>query len=188
MGITQAKEIFYRIGIFHLNYQLDDYPPLMVAMQTMRAMDFGYRLCCWTLGIVFIYAGVTKLFEPKVFAAVIDAYGIVPDILILPGAVFLSVLEVAAGIGILFDVQGSLTIILGLLILFLFILGYGIHMGLDADCGCFGPEDPEAKAFHGLRTAFTRDLLMLAGICFAFGWRKVRGICPKPFIIKPFTK
>jgi len=148
----------------------------------MKAMDFGYRLCCWTLGIVFIYAGVTKLFDPKIFATLMDAYGIVPDILLMPAAVFLPVLEIAAGIGILFDIKGSLTIILGLLILFLVILGYGIHIGLDVDCGCFGPEDPEGQAFHGLKTAFARDLLMLAGICFAFGWRKTRGISPTPFI------
>ena len=66
--------------------------------------------------------------------------------------------------------------------MFLLILGYGIHMGLDVDCGCFSPGDPEAKAFHGLRAAFKRDLIMLAGIGFAFGWRKYRGICPKSFI------
>jgi len=182
LGNQHAKEIFYSIGTFHLNYQLDDHTLLMIAVQAMKVIDFGYRLCCWTLGIVFIYAGVTKLFNPKVFAALIEAYGIVPDILLIPGAFFLPALEVTAGIGILFDVKGSLTTILGLLVLFLIILGYGIHMGLDVDCGCFGPEDPEARAFHGLRTAFNRDLLILAGICFAFGWRKIRGIRPKPFI------
>ena len=41
--------------------------------------------------------------------------------------------------------------------LFMAILGYGISMGLDVDCGCFGPEDPESKAFHGLRAALYRD-------------------------------
>ncbi len=121
------------------------------------------------------------MFTPTVFAVLIDAYGIVPDIMLMPVAVFLPTLEVAAGIGILFDIKGSLTIILGLVVLFLLILGYGIHMGLDVDCGCFGPEDPEVKAFHGLRTAFNRDLIMLAGICFTFGWRKFRGISPKTF-------
>ena len=153
----------------------------MVGIQPMKAVDLVYSICCWTLGIVFIYAGLTKLFTPTVFAVLIDAYGIVPDIMLMPVAVFLPALEVAAGIGILFDIKGSLTIILGLVILFLFILGYGIHMGLDVDCGCFGPEDPEVQAFHGLRTAFNRDLIMLAGICFTFGWRKFWGISPKPF-------
>ena len=154
----------------------------MVAIQPMKTIDLGYRLCCWTLGLVFVYAGLTKLLAPKIFAVLIDAYGIVPDILLMPVAVFLPVLEIGAGIGILLDTRGSLATLLGLVVLFLFILGYGIHMGLDVDCGCFGPEDPEAPAFHGLRTAFNRDLIMLAGICFAFGWRKFRGIRPKSFI------
>lgn len=147
----------------------------------MKAIDIVYQLCCWTLGVVFIYAGLTKLFTPKVFAVLIDAYGIVPDIMLMPVAVFLPVLEVTAGVGILFNIKGSLTMILGMTVLFLFIMGYGIHMGLDVDCGCFGPKDPEAKAFHGLRAAFDRDLIMLAGVCFAFGWRKFRGISPKSF-------
>jgi len=147
----------------------------------MKAADLVYRLCCWTLGIVFVYAGVSKLITPKIFAVLIDAYGIVPDIMLMPVAVFLPALEVASGIGILFNIKGSLTIILGQVVLFLLILGYGIHMGLDIDCGCFGPEEPEALAFHGLRTAFNRDLILLAGICFAFGWRRFRGIRPKPF-------
>ena len=40
-----------------------------------------------------------------------------------------------------------------LLILFIAVLGYGIWLGLDIDCGCFGPGDPEHDAFSGLRTA-----------------------------------
>ena len=146
----------------------------------MKFMDWGYRLCCWTLGLVFIYAGSTKLLAPQVFAVLIEAYGIVPDGLLLPVAVVLPALEVAAGIGLLLDVRGGLAAIAGMLALFLLILGYGLHLGLDVDCGCFGPEDPEAQAFHGLRTAFHRDLIMAAGIFFAYGWRRYRGIVPKP--------
>ncbi len=148
----------------------------------MRAiLEWGYRLICWTLGAVFIYTGSVKLMNPSVFGVVIEAYGIVPEILIPLVAVTLPLLELTAGIGLVFDIKGSLAIITGLLVLFLAVLGYAIHIGLDVDCGCFGPEDPEAKAFHGLRTAFFRDLIMLASACFVFGWRKFKGIVPKPF-------
>ncbi len=51
-------------------------------------------------------------------------------------------------------------------------------MGLDVDCGCFGAEDPEAEAFHGLRTALYRDLVMMAGIVFLYVWRRIRSIEP----------
>jgi len=66
----------------------------------------------------------------------------------------------------------------GLLVLFIAILGYGIWMGLDVDCGCFGPDDPEAEAFHGLRLPLYRDMLMLAGIAYIYGWRRYRAIKP----------
>lgn len=134
------------------------------------------------MGTVFIYAGVTKLIEPQIFAVLIDAYGIVPEIMLMPVAVLLPLFEVIAGIGILFDIRGSLVAISGLLILFLLILGYGMAMGLDVDCGCFSPGDPEAKAFHGLRQAFYRDLFLMVLVLFAFGWRKWNNIQPRSII------
>lgn len=131
-----------------------------------------YRLLRWGLGGVFIYSGATKLMAPTSFAVLIEAYGIVPDGLILPVAVGLSVLELVSGLGLLLDLEGSLGVITGLLLLFITILGYGIWMGLDVDCGCFGPEDPEAEAFHGLRSALYRDLVMLVVIVFLYEWRR----------------
>jgi hypothetical protein len=92
---------------------------------------------------------------------------------ILPTAVFLSVTEVAAGFGLLMDIRGSLTIITGLLILFMAVLSYGIRMGLDIDCGCFGPQDPESKAFHGLWAALFRDMIMLPAIFYLY-YRRYR--------------
>ena len=145
----------------------------------MKIPSWIYVLCRWVLGSIFIYAGSTKLIEPEIFATLIDAYGIVPEIMLLPVAILLPLFEVIAGVGILFDIRGSLTAILGLLMLFLMILGYGMAMGLDVDCGCFSPGDPEAKAFHGLREAFYRDLLMVLQVMFAFGWRKWNNIHPK---------
>ena len=126
------------------------------------------------LGAVFIYSGATKLMAPRSFAALIDTYGLVPDELLIPVALILPAIELVAGVGLLFDIRGSLGVILGLLLLFVAILGYGIHMGLDVDCGCFGPEDPETEAFQGLRAALYRDMLMLAAVGFLYGWRCYR--------------
>jgi len=130
------------------------------------------------LGVIFIYAGGTKLLEPEIFAVLIEAYGIVREGLLMPVAIGLPLLEMIAGIGLLFDIHGSLAMITGLLVLFMVVLGYGIWMGLDVDCGCFGPEDPEAEAFHGLRLSLFRDLLMMAGVFFIYGWRRYRAIRP----------
>ena len=137
-----------------------------------------YKLARWTLGLVFIYAGSIKLLAPRTFAVLIGAYGIVPDGMLMPVAIILPALEVTAGIGLLFDIEGSLAVIAGLLGLFIAILGYGIWMGLDVDCGCFGPDDYEADAFHGLRQSLYRDMVMLAGIAFIYGWRRHCNIKP----------
>ena len=119
-------------------------------------LDGVYKISRWALGIIFIYTGGIKLLDPESFAVLIDAFGIVPDELLMTVAIGLPAMELAAGAGLLFDIEGSLSVIAALLIVFIAILGYGIWMGLDIDCGCFGPEDPEAKAFHGLRPAVRR--------------------------------
>jgi len=143
-----------------------------------KKSDLSYKLCRWGLGAVFIYAGSIKLMEPQVFAVLIDAYGVLPVGLLMPVAIALPALEVIAGIGLIFDIEGSLSIIAGLLVTFIGILAYGVDMGLDIDCGCFGPEDPEAEAFHGLRGALYRDLVMLTGVIFMFSWRRYHDITP----------
>ncbi len=149
-------------------------------------VDWMYKLCRWGLGGIFIYAGSAKLLEPQTFAVLIEAYGLIPESLLMPVSIGLPALEVAAGIGLLFDIEGSLAAVTGLLGLFIAILSYGIWMGLDVDCGCFGPEDPEAAAFHGLRSSLYRDLVMLAGTFFMYGWRRYRVI--EPVRIRPLMR
>ena len=137
-----------------------------------------YKLTRWTMGTVFIYAGSIKLLEPKPFVMLIEAYGVVPEGLLIFVAIVLPALEVLAGIGLLFDIEGSLAVIAGLLVLFLAVLIDGVWMGLDIDCGCFGPEDPEGKAFHGLRPSLYRDLVMLSVVAFMYAWRRYRAVKP----------
>jgi uncharacterized membrane protein len=144
----------------------------------MIILDWTYRLTRWVLGAVFIYAGIQKLLDPKSFAVLIEAYGLVPDLLLLPTAFSIAFLEVVAGAGLLFDVRGSLSVITGLLVLFAVILTYGLRMGLDVDCGCFGSDDPEAQVFHDLGAALYRDLFMFAPVVLLFGWRRIRRIRP----------
>jgi uncharacterized membrane protein YphA (DoxX/SURF4 family) len=137
-----------------------------------------YRLVRYVIAIIFLGSGLTKLFDPGGFAVIIEAYGLIPETWIIPVAYVLPLLEMMAGVGLLLDLTGSLSLLAGLLLLFMAILGFGIVLGLDVDCGCFGPEDPEANAFHGLRTALYRDLFILAGIAYLF-WRRYR-LAPKP--------
>lgn len=150
----------------------------VLAWEIISLFDWIYKISRLGLGGIFIYAGGVKLLEPKIFAILIEAYGIVPESLLMPVAIILPVLEVVVGIGLLFDIEGGLSMIAGLVVLFIGILGYGIWMGLDVDCGCFGPENPESEAFHGLKASLYRDLIMLLGIVFMYIWRRYRSITP----------
>lgn len=143
-----------------------------------------YRVIRFALSSVFIYAGAVKLADPGAFAAVVDAYGLAPDFMVPFVALGLPALEVLAGIGLLFEVRGSLAAIAGMTIFFLAVLAYGIAIGLDVDCGCYGPGDPEADAFQNLRSAFKRDLLFLAAIAFLYIRRKK----VRPALLRPMKK
>lgn len=137
-----------------------------------------YRIVRMALSAVFFWSGISKLFDPRSFAVIIEAFGLIPDSWVMPMSICLPAIEVVLAVGLLADIRGSLVGTAGLLAVFMAILGYGIHMGLDVDCGCFGPEDPEAEAFHGLRSALYRDLVMAAGIGYLYLWRFVRSARP----------
>lgn len=148
------------------------------ARRASSVSDALYGTIRLLLAAAFLVAGVRKLADPAAFAVVIDAFGLVPDPWIGPLSVALPGLEVLFAAGLLADVRGSLAGVALLLVLFLAVLGYGIWLGLDVDCGCFGPADPESRAFPAMRAAFYRDLAMMAGVGFLYGWRRLRGIVP----------
>ncbi len=137
-----------------------------------------YRSLRWGLALVFLYAGVLKLADPEAFAVIIEAYGLVPDELLMPLAVVLPALEVLAAVGLLLDLRGSLSMIAILLLIFIVVLGYGLWMGLAVDCGCFGPEDPEGRAYAGIRPALYRDFVLAGGILLLYVWRYVFRLSP----------
>ena len=157
----------------------------------MKAFNLIYILTRCVIGIIFIYAGIVKLAEPKVFAVLIDSFGILPSVMITPAALGLPLLEILTGAGLMFNIRGSLVIITAMLILFIAVLGYGVSMGLDIDCGCFGPGDPEAKAFYGLRTTLFRDIILLALCVYLYTWQRTKAIKPlslRSCLIKIFSK
>lgn len=118
-----------------------------------------YRIVRFALAALFIYGGVVKLFDPKAFAATISTYGLVPEALLPFVAIGLPIVEVIAGMALLFDRIWGHHLITGLLALFIFVLGYGVLGDLNVDCGCFGAEELDKQA--GLRAAFYRDLILI---------------------------
>ena len=140
-----------------------------------------YRVVRWGLAAMFLTAGIIKLSDVDTFAGVIAAFGLAPKPLVPFIALGLPIIEILAALGLVFDVKGTLSILTGLTVFFIFVLGYGLYMGLDVDCGCYGPGDPEGETFASLRTSFYRDWFMLVGFSFLYWWRWVHSARPKWF-------
>ena len=128
-------------------------------LKNLMVSPWTYRMVRFVLAALFIYGGGLKLLDPKAFAATISVYNLVPEMLLPVVAVGLPLIEVLAGIGLLFDIRGSLATIFGLLAMFVFVLWYGILKDLDVDCGCFGPEELAGQG--KLWNAFYRDLILV---------------------------
>ncbi|WP_163337680.1 MauE/DoxX family redox-associated membrane protein [Desulfopila sp. IMCC35008] len=125
----------------------------------------------WLLAIVFLGAAIPKILSPTSFAGVIGAYGLVPEMLLFPVALAICWGEFFTAMGLLFNKWWALLSTLVFMLIFIAVLSYGIYLGLDIDCGCFGPEDPEHKAFSGLRSALGRDLFLMIPLLFACRFR-----------------
>ncbi len=151
----------------------------------------AYALVRLALGLIFVAAGVLKLAEPRAFAQVIAGYGLLPGGTAGLAALVLPALEILAGTALILNMKGGLAGVAGMLALFMAVLAYGMHLGLDVDCGCFAPGDPEAEAYHGLGAALARDGAMLAACAFLYFCRRTLGLTPVwpgDFAHKRFTR
>jgi len=140
------------------------------------------------LGGVFVYAGTLKLLDPMAFAAAIDGYGLVSWGTAKALSRVLPVVEVAAGAGLVFDIRGALGLVVAQLLVFMGVLAWAMHMGLDVDCGCFGPAGlppgitpPEPPEGLGeTPKAMIRDAVMLAAGGLILWLRRILGVRPRP--------
>ena len=105
------------------------------------------------LAAMFVYAGMVKLLDIPTFAVGLGDYGIVYDSLVTPAAWLLAFAELLTGLALAIHLRGSFFAALAFLVLFITVLSYGVWMGLDIDCGCFGP------SYHAsLKTQLIIDL------------------------------
>ena len=136
-----------------------------------------YHVLRTALAALFVLAGAVKLLDLDAFARVIYDFGLVPDPTVFTLAVTLSVAELVAGLGLLIDLRGTLAAITAMLIGFLGVLTYGLWLGLDIECGCFGPGDPIGIS-DGLRATAARDTILLAVCCYLYASRLRRAERP----------
>ncbi|MBP7230378.1 MAG: DoxX family membrane protein [Syntrophaceae bacterium] len=146
-------------------------------VRNILASPWPYRIIRFALAALFIYGGVVKLFDAKDFAATISTYDLIPELFLPVVAIGLPIVEVIAGMALLFDRIWGHHLITVLLAMFVFVLGYGVLGDLNVDCGCFGAEELDKQA--GLRAAFYRDLALIGIVMpylYVARWAKARAI------------
>jgi len=118
------------------------------------------RIVAALLGSVFLWAGLSKLLDPASFIDSIDEFGLVWEPLLGATAWGVMGLELAVGGGLWCFRRWAVGLACGLVVVFLCVLGYGILLGLDIECGCFGPG--EGVGSLTLKQAAVVDLVLLA--------------------------
>jgi uncharacterized membrane protein YphA (DoxX/SURF4 family) len=116
------------------------------------------------LGVLFIFSGAAKAYDPGVFAIEIQRYNLIPWVTAALVAVYLPWLEIIVGALLILRwlEQGTLLLIACLLLVFTLALASATFRGLSIDCGCFG----KALAETGTIYPLVRNILLLALVAF----------------------
>lgn len=130
----------------------------------------------WLLGLLMLWAAVSKLAAPTEFLGSIYAYRLpLPQAWLQVLAVSLPWVELLCGLALITNVwsESVLVLVLGLFVVFVLATGQAWMRGLDISCGCFdlsvlGVSKTSAGALHFLESpafAFFRAVLLavLAG-------------------------
>ncbi|MDD3311645.1 MauE/DoxX family redox-associated membrane protein [Pseudodesulfovibrio sp.] len=156
----------------------------MNRLLSASSLYFVLRL---VIGGVFVAAGALKLADPAAFAMAIDGYGLVSWSTAKLLSHALPVLEIVSGLGVILDVRGALALIAVQLLVFLGVVGWAVHLGLDVDCGCFGPSAQPGGGSGDLKETLVRDGALLAG-CLVLYWRRWVGTGRPRSLLHPFRR
>ncbi|MDR2837176.1 MAG: hypothetical protein LBV49_01185 [Azonexus sp.] len=116
------------------------------------------------MGCIFLSAAWVKLMDVKRFAAVLDNYALLPDDWLDPVAWLLPLLEMAAGLLLLFSASRAAGSALALVLLALVSAAVAVNVARGRtgfECGCGGDELPLAGSLL-LRNAALAALLLMA--------------------------
>jgi hypothetical protein len=114
---------------------------------------------CYGIIIVLIFSGTTKLLDPEPTNETIKAAAGVSEGLQITTATLLSMVELTLGTMLLLKIRVKMTLLaVTFLFLFFFLFSiYGVVIGLENDCGCFGNV---VKSEFGI-SMVTRNLILL---------------------------
>ena len=128
------------------------------------------------LGVVWLWAGLSKVGDPGQFLVAVNAYQLLPDWLARLMAYGLPVLEIGVGVLLIVGLATRLAAAISVALLVIFEIGVisAAARGLSIDCGCFGSGGTVAAGNTRYTQEILRDLglLILAG--FLLWWPATR--------------
>ena len=101
------------------------------------------------------------------FTVTVGEFGLVWEPLLPVTAWSVIGLELLVGGGLWLGRQWAIAVATGLVVVFLCVLGYGIILGLDIECGCFGAGDGQGSLT--LSQAVVVDSVLLMA-CLGLAW------------------
>src|SRR5438309_9898693 len=127
-------------------------------------MKIFWRIVDLIVGGIFIYAGIIKALDPVQFANDIDNYKTLPWFASVRLAFYLPWLEILCGLALVFRFlySGGLSILTGLIVIFVGATVAAKVRGLDITCGCFG----HASQHWNFSAHLALDLLLLVALIF----------------------
>jgi putative oxidoreductase len=136
----------------------------------LNFVNAGRLLARLVLGGVFVFAGISKIYDPGTFAIELERYQLFPWKVSAAAANYLPWLEFLAGSCLLLKwfERGALLLITLLLAVFTFGLASALVRGLSIDCGCFGHAFMSTGTIVPILRNFA--LLLLTGVL----WIKFR--------------
>ena len=133
-------------------------------MAQVAIVKLLWRIVDLIVGGVFVWTGAIKAFDPIRFASDIDNYKILPWAIAVGLAFYLPWLEIFCGIALILRrfYLGGLSILAGLISVFVIATVTAKVRGLDITCGCFG----HASKNWNFSTHLGLDLVLLGLVIF----------------------
>ncbi len=131
-------------------------------------MKIAWRMVDLIVGGLFIYAGISKAFDPARFAIDIDNYKILPWTIGVRLAFYLPWLEILCGLALITHrlYRGGVAILTALICVFIAGGIIAKAHGLDINCGCFGHVSENLSFAWHLALDFAILAILLA-LCLA---------------------
>lgn len=148
----------------------------------MKLSPNALRTLRWLLGVLMLWAAVSKLANPTEFLGSIYGYKLpMPRSFLQFTAVVLPWIELLCGLLLLAGLwtETALSAVTGLMVIFVLATGQAWARGIDISCGCFnleilglGEGSGLARFLESVAFAFFRNLVLtsLAGFLL---WRKI---------------